>query len=251
METSVPTVFSRAAVVAKWRRSAVRAGARDGGRFLIDAIEEDILERLAFMRFEPQRVLAVGAGKGQLFPALSAPDAAIRSEPLGAIDEEFPLDVGGYDLIVHLLGLGMVNDLPGALVHFRTALAPGGLFLASFPGSGSLPVLRGIIARADGERGVPRMHPLVGSREGAALLQRAGFTRQVVDSYTLDVRYSSLETLVEDLRDHGLTRSLATPSPPLSRSGLLRAREAFDTLRDEDGKVAEQYEILTLTGWKT
>ena len=94
------------------------------------------------------------------------------------------------------------------------------------------------------------MHPLVDNRAGSALLERAGFARQVVDSYPLKVRFPSLRQLVSDLRDHGITRSIASPVPPLSKEWLIRAENAFDTLREADGKVTETFEILVLTGWR-
>ena len=121
--------------------------------------------------------------------------------------------------------------------------------MAAFPGSGSLPQLRKIVLAADGERPAARMHPLVDNRAGTALLERAGFKRQVVDTYPIRVAYSSFERLISDLRDHGLTRSLTSSVPSLSRDWLARANAEFDAMRGEDGKVTETFEILTLTGW--
>jgi hypothetical protein len=71
----------------------------------------------------------------------------------------------------------------------------------------------------------------------------------VVDSHTLSVRYRSFEQLISDLRDHGLTSSLQRGSPPFTRNGLQRARDAFDGMRDAEGKVTETFEMMTLTGW--
>ena len=69
-------------------------------------------------------------------------------------------------------------------------------------------------------------------------------------SHTLTVRYSSLETLVGDLRAQGVNSVLADAPPPVTRAGLERARAAFDGLREDDGKVSETLELLTLTGWR-
>jgi len=55
---------------------------------------------------------------------------------------------------------------------------------------------------------------------------------------------------VNDLRDHGITRSLNSPVPTLTRDWLGRAEAAFDQLREDDGKVVETFEILVLTGWR-
>ena len=194
------------------------------------------------MRFEAESALVIGDTAGAL--------SFGKQAPLGSFDEEVPGAFEAYDLVAHILGLGVVNDLPGALIHARNSLREGGLFMAGLPGAGSLPALRQIALEADGDKPAARMHPLVDNRAGTALLERAGFARQVVDSYPLKVRFSSLDQLVSDLRDHGLTRSLNTPVPPLTREWLARARAAFDSMREDDGKVTETFEILILTGWR-
>ena len=79
---------------------------------------------------------------------------------------------------------------------------------------------------------------------------RAGFARQVADSFTLRVRYPSLDRLVADLRAQALTNVLTSVPPPLSREALERARTAFFETADTDGRVTELFEIITLTGWK-
>jgi len=65
-----------------------------------------------------------------------------------------------------------VDDLPGALVHIRRALAPDGLAIMSWCGAGSVPALRAAMVAADGERPAARIHPQVDVRAGGDLLQR-------------------------------------------------------------------------------
>ena len=250
MSSAPPTIFSRTQSAAKWDRSRDRQRLHGGAAYLSDTIADDILDRLEFMRFEPSKVLVVGDATLRLSKALTEKGADGRAGHLGKFDEEQPGPSQEFDLIVHLMGLGHVNDLPGALIHARNALKDGGLFIAGFPGAGSLPVLRQLALAADGERPAARMHPMVDNRAGTALLERAGFSRQVVDSFPIRVRFPSLDRMISDLRDQGLTRSLASPAPPLSRAGWERAKKLFESLREEDGKVVETFEILTLTGWR-
>ncbi len=211
---------------------------------------EDIIERLEFMRAEPKDALVIGDTTGKLADWLAQRGHVGKCVDFGSFDEAEPWRNGNFDLIVHLMGLGHVNDLPGALLHARSALADGGVLIAPFPGAGSLPTLRQIMLAADGERPAARMHPLVDNQAGAALLQRAGFSRQVVDSFAIKVRFGSLRRMIEDLRDHGLTSALAIEPQPLSKEALGRANDAFDALRDDTGKVSETVEILTLTAWR-
>ncbi len=246
----VPHIFERQRASAKWTRARARQRLNGGATYLSDTIADDVIERLEFMRFEPGSARVVGDASGGLSAHFLSKGTTAETGLLGEFDEEGIGPLGEFDFIGYLLGLGMVNDLPGALIRARNELKSGGLLIASFPGAGSLPTLRQITLAADDDRPAARIHPQVDSRAGSALLERAGFARQVVDTYPIKVRFSSLERLVNDLRDHGLTSSLASPAPPLTLTSLERARAAFDQLREDDGKVTETFEILVLTGWR-
>lgn len=250
-QPEVPTIFSRASRSLRDQRAAARQrGGERSARWLLDAMVEDVLERLAFVRMTPERAWIAGDLTGALEQALAAQGAEVTAPAPAELDEERPLAGGPFDLVISLARLDSVNDLPGALLHFRNALAPGGLMLAVLIGAGSLPALRHAMLAADGERPAPRIHPQVDSRAATALLERAGFSRQVVDSHALTVRYGALATLVADLRDQGLTGVLERRGPPLGQAALARARAAFAELAEADGKVPERFELLTLTGWR-
>ena len=215
-------------------------------RYLLADMIEDLLDRLSFLRVEPARALVIGDWTGSFeLPGVET----LRAEPADGFDEERPFPFGGFDLIVSLATLDTVNDLPGALIHIRDALAPGGLMIASFAGAGSLPQLRAAMLAADGDRPSPRLHPQVDVRAGGQLLQRAGFADPVIDSRSLDVGFRSLDRLVDDLRAQGLGNVLARPGPPLGKAALARAREAF-VEAGHDGRTVERFEIVTLSGWK-
>jgi SAM-dependent methyltransferase len=248
MAASPPTIFSPARRAAARQRIARLQQRADAPRFVIEDILEDTLERLAFLRHEPERALVIGDWTGDLAKALRRQGAeAIEAEPGAGFDEERPYPFAGFDFVASVATLDTVNDLPGALIHIRKALAPGARAIASFVGAGSLPVLRRIMQAADGERPAARVHPMVDVRAGAQLLQRAGWADPVADSRTLRVSYRSLDRLVADLRAQGLGNVLASPAP-LAKAGLERAREAFAAEADEQGRVVESFEILTLSG---
>lgn len=251
METrSPPRIFSRPRRITGLRRALVRQSQRDAARYIMDDMVEDVLERLEFMRLSPARVLVIGDWTGTLALSLRGNGAKVEETDVRQLDEEAPLPSGPYELIVSLASLERVNDLPGALLHLRAALAKDGILIASLIGAGSLPNLRRAMIAAEPDRPAPRMHPLVDNAAASALMQRALFRRQVVDSRTLEVAFSSLDRLVSDLRDQGLTSSLSTQAPPLSRAALERARTAFLEGAGKQRRVTEAFEILTLTGWK-
>ena len=239
-----PVIFAPARRLAVRRRMLRAQRDPQAPRYLLDDMIADVIERIAFLRHTPHRVLTIG-DLGELGVQLDSPDCEVTAlDPAAGFDQEAPFPVGVFDTVISLGTLDTANDLPGALIHLRAALAPGGLVLASFVGAGSLPQLRAAMLAADGERPAPRLHPAVDVRGGGQLLQRAGWGDPVVDSRSLAVRYSSLASLIADLRAQGLSNCLARSGPPLTRAQLGIATEAFG-----NGTV-ESFEILTLTGWK-
>jgi len=219
----------------------------DAPRFLLDDMVEDVLERLAFLRHQPAKALVIGDWSAALAGALEAQGAAVTSAD-DELDLEAPYPFGGFDLIASLGVLHTVNDLPGALIHIRNALAPGGLAIASFIGAGSLEHLRSAMLAADGDRPAARMHPAVDVRAGGQLLQRVGWAKPVVDCHSIAASYASLDRLVADLRAQGLGNVLTSAGPALGKAALERARVAF---LDGAERVTERFEVLTLSGWRS
>lgn len=240
-----PRIFSPARRLAVRQRAERLQSGNGAARYLAEDMAEDLLERLAFLRHEPRSALVIGERSGRFAAALSASGCAVTmADHATGFAEELPYPQSGFDLIASCGTLDTVNDLPGALIHVRNALAPGGLALASFPGAGSLPALRAAMLAADGDRPAPRLHPMVDVRAGGQLLQRAGWADPVIDSRSLEVRFRSFDSLIADLRAQALSNVLVSPGPALSRQQLAIARAAFGT-----GTV-ERFEILTLSGWR-
>ena len=244
-----PVIFAPARRQAARRRMAGLQQLPDAPRYLAQDMADDVLDRIGFLRHQPARSLVIGDDAGLLGPVLLAAGSDVTNADPLTLDEEAPYPFGGFDLIASLGTLDTLNDLVGALLHLRAALAPGGLLLASFVGAGSLPVLRAAMLAADGERPAPRLHPAVDVRAGGQLLQRTGFADPVIDSRTLAVSFTALERLVADLRAQGLGNVLARPGPPLTKASWQRAVAAFDA-QMEDGRVTEEIQIITLSGWR-
>jgi len=245
MSQTPPRIFSPQRRIAQRHRAQRLQQHPDAARYLIDDMVEDVTERLAFLRHAPHRALVIGEWTGALAAAMRAQGAEVAcADPGSGFAEETPFPDTGFDFIASLGTLDTVNDLPGALIHIRNALAPGGLAIASFIGAGSLPQLRAAMLAADGDRPAPRLHPAVDVRAGGQLLQRAGWADPVVDGRSLDVRFSSLASLIADLRAQALANVLSRPGPALTKSQFSIAKQQFET-----GTI-ERFEILTLSGWK-
>ena len=187
----------------------------------------------------------------------AVPTMAARDEhtPIVVADEErLPFRDASLDLVVSGLTLQFVNDLPGALVQIRRALKPDGLFLAALIGGDSLTELRQAFAGAEAEieGGVsPRVAPFADVRTVGALLQRAGFALPVADVDRVTVRYSSVFSLMHDLRGMGATNVLRERRrQPLRRATLLRMAQLYaEKFADPDGKLRATFDIVWLSGW--
>ena len=248
MATAPPTIFSQVRKLARRRRAEAIYDRYESEIFLIEHMADDIFERLSFMRHEGHKVLIDGLGDhlvGELPWDHPAEFHYVEEQDL---DQPSSHIAGTFDLVASVGTLDKLNDLPGALIQMRELLAPGGVVIASFVGGASLPKLRRAMFEAEPDRPAARMHPLVDPRSCPQLLGRAGWKDPVVDSYALTVRYGSLDRLVQDLRFHAMGSVLANPAPPLTREGRERARAAFLAQADDDGKVSETFEIITLTG---
>ena len=103
---------------------------------------------------------------------------------------------------------------------------------------------------AEGGDASPRIHPQIDVRAAGDLLARAGFALPVVDRETVDgaLRVAG-RSWSRDLRAMGATNILAARSRrPFGRLGLAAAAADF-AARRADGKTAERFEIVHLSGW--
>jgi SAM-dependent methyltransferase len=250
-----PDIFDRRLVALRRARAAVRVEAVAP---VLEAAAELLLDRLDDTTRRFTRALDVG-GRGAVAPKLRArgipfivsmdlaPEMAARAGGLAlAGDEEWlPFAPASFDLIVASLSLHWVNDLPGALIQLRRALAPDGLLLASLPGLGTLHGLREALQAAEAElRGgiSPRVSPFPELRDLAGLLQRAGFALPVADQERLSLAWRTPIGLVQDLRAAGEGNAIRARDPRTPPRALFPA--AFARM-----PLAMEAPLLVMTGW--
>ncbi len=255
-----PQLFDREARRQRRARAARTIGGAD---YLHRRAGDELLERLDLVTRSFTAAAVIGALGHDLAPALRARGTAVLIVDHGfgaaaggvqADEDRLPIADGSVDLVIALGTLDTVNDLPGALLLIRRALAPGGLFLGALSGAGSLPRLRAAMMAADeaeGRGAAPRLHPQVDVRSLGDLLLRAGFVQPVVDGDSVDILFPSLAALVADLRATGAGNVLAARSRvPIGRRGLGAARASFAAAAGSDGRTTERAELLYLTAWK-
>lgn len=254
---SVPEIFDRRRRRARRDRAARDFAAHD---FLHARMADELLDRLDAVQRPFATALDLGCLDGRIGRALRQRGIACHAADPGygfaraaggvqCDEDRLPFADASFDLVTAAGGLDSVNDLPGALVLIRRALRPDGLFMGAMIGAGSLPRLRAALLASDPDRAVARIHPQVDVRSAGDLLARAGFALPVADGERVTVRYSSLFSVLADLRGTGASNVLAGAVLPLGRAALARAAAAFESFADPDGKTAETIEIVHLLGW--
>jgi SAM-dependent methyltransferase len=259
-------LFDRKLLRERRARFANEVAARET---LLAHVAREISERIALMLRSFPLALDLGAYHGLVgrsasqLPSVGAmiyaesvfAFAALCPRPSLVCDEDLlPFREASLNLVVSGLALHRVNDLPGALIQIRRALAPDGLFMAAVLGAGALVELRRVLLEAEAETksgASPRVAPFGDVREYGALLQRAGFGLPVADAETLTVPYPSPRELMREIRALGGGNVLLTRSRrPLARKTLERAENLYRERHSlPGGSVSATFEIVYLSGW--
>jgi len=259
MVTTPPRIFDRPLTAR--RLAARRTGSPD---FITDLVIADLADRLDPVTRTISKALIMGpdaevlpdSGRTANGPFTYQRQATLLDPPGGTAlnPDHLELPDSGYDLIVSLMDLQLINDVPGFLTQIRHHLVPDGLFMAAALGGDTLTELRSAWLTADAAHSggaAARVAPFIDIRDAGALLQRAGFALPVTDLETHTVRYADPLALMNELRAFGASNPLSDrPSQPVSRSLLLKAATAYqDQAADPDGRVRATLEIVWMTGW--
>lgn len=270
---TAPTDLDPTALRSQARRRA-RAATPD---FLRAEVERVMLEKLAPVRLEPQRVLDARCAPGasllplkqrfpgadllgfdasgaaladvarRLAPARSGLLARLRRlrEPsvatlVAADPEQLPLAPASVDLIWSTLALHRSARPEAQIAEWYRVLRPQGLLCFSCLGVDTLRELRPLGARM---MEFPDMHDI------GDLLVSQGFAEPVMDTERLRVTWRNAETLLAEVRAwggnalKGRFRGLLTPRH--RREWLA----AIETLRGDDGLIGLSVEIIYGHAW--
>jgi SAM-dependent methyltransferase len=173
----------------------------------------------------------------------------------GGLDpERLTLPKTGYDLIVSVFDLQVVNDVVGFLARARQHLAPDGLFIAAAIGGDSLQELRHAFLAAEAALSggaFARVAPFIPLADAGGLLQRAGLALPVTDIETHTVRYANPIALMQEIRALGASNPLAERPGRMMTPGLLAAAAAAyaEQFSDPDGRIRATLEIIWMSGW--
>jgi len=260
------------------RRSFARAAAGyDQSAFLAREIDRRMLDRLDYVRIEPQRILDLGCATGasltalreryrdaqllaadfcepmlragrqqktllaRLMPFLKPQSAAL----LAADAERLPLAAGSLGLIWSNLLLYWLDEPRPAFREAQRTLEVGGLFMFSTFGPDTLRELAGCFG--DGAAHTQRftdMHDL------GDMLVECGFVDPVMDMEVLTLTYHSVDDLVAELRAAGERCAMHGRRQALAGRGVWeRVRAAYAQLA-QDGRIPATFEVVYGHAWK-
>jgi malonyl-CoA O-methyltransferase len=252
------------------RRAFERASrSYDRAALLQTEVRRRLLERLEYVKLEPDLIVDAGCGTGHAsrdlkrrFPratviALDIATGMLREaahqqgwrrrfERVCADAQRMPLADASVDLIFSNLMLQWCDVPDTALREFQRVLKPRGLLTFSTFGPDTLMELRAAWAAADERPHVSRfidMHDL-----GDALV-RARLAEPVLDVERFTLTYDTAVALMRDLKAIGAQNATAgRPAGLTGRATFAAVTDAYERFR-VDGRLPATYEVVLGQAW--
>ncbi|WP_296809159.1 malonyl-ACP O-methyltransferase BioC [Thiocapsa sp.] len=232
-------------------------------------IADRLLERLDYVRLEPERVLDLGAGTGYAVDALHrryrkarvialdfAHGMLLQARRRGrwlrrplclcADAESLPLADGAVDLIVSNATFQWCNGLDRTFAECLRVLRPGGLLMFTTFGPDTLKELRQAWARVDG---ASHVSPFLDMHDVGDALVRARFADPVMDTERMTLTYPAVRDLMNDLKILGAGNATADRPRGLTGRARLAALDAAYENHRSDGRLPASYEVVYGQAW--
>jgi malonyl-CoA O-methyltransferase len=261
------------------RRNFARAAASyDSAAVLQREVGSRMLERLDYMRVEPQRVLDLGCGTGASLTALherypkaqligaDLSDAMLvagrgqrsrlrwllpflrgNKTPLVAADAAaLPFKSGSTSMLWSNLMLHWLDDPLPVFREMHRVLEVDGLLMFSTFGPDTLKELRNSFG--DGYVHTQRFGDM---HDFGDMLIECGFADPVMDMEVLTMTYASLDDLFRDLRQSGAACAMqARRHSLMGRAAWQEMRIAYEKLAHA-GRLPATFEVIYGHAWKT
>lgn len=274
MHPATPPAF---ALDAARVRQCFEAGAArlPGQDFLARESASRMAERLPYIRHSPQRILDLGCGHGPDLPLLTQqypqadclglditlpllrharPQTSIwqrllprQAGPalLCADASKLPLASASVDMVWSNLLLHWLPDPAPALRELQRVMRSGGLLMFATLGPDTFSELRQALPGA-------HLHQFIDMHDLGDALVQAGFAEPVMDMQRITLTYPDVDSLLRELRAASAGNARGDRPRGLGRRGDWQtARQALETRRQPDGRLALSVELVFGHAWRT
>ncbi|MCB1773964.1 MAG: malonyl-ACP O-methyltransferase BioC [Gammaproteobacteria bacterium] len=229
-----------------------------------------MVERLDYMRIEPESILDIGCGTGltterllRRFPRarVFALDFALpmlartkrRGRWLrrpacvcGDLDH-LPVAAQSVDLVFANASLQWSANPAAALRDIARAVKPGGLLIFSSFGPGTLRELRTAWSEVDGH---PHVHTFIDMHDYGDMLTASGLADPIMDVERMTLTYAEVGQLMREIKVIGAgNASVGRGRGLVGRERMARLHAAYERFRDADGRLPASYEIVHGHAW--
>ena len=242
----------------------------DSAAILPQEVQKRLIERLQYMRHQPETIIDLGCGTGLAVRYLQKtyPGARVYAVDLAeqmarrarsnyrllskrrvvvADMENLPFASRSFDLVFSSLALPWCNDLKQTLSEFARIARPGALLLFASFGPATLRELGASWQTVDA---YPHVHRFIDMHDVGDAMMAAGFAQPVVDAETIRMEYRDFTGVLDDLRRSGASNADVGRRRGLTTPAHLRAVEA--SYREQgfaDDRFVASYEIVYGHAW--
>jgi malonyl-CoA O-methyltransferase len=242
----------------------------DNAAILPEELLNRLLQRLQYIRHQPETIIDIGCGTGMgvsglqkayprarvcavdiayemLLQARSSFRLLSKKRLVTADMERLPFAAQAFDLVFSSLAMQWSNDLGATLREFARVSRPGALLMFSSFGPGTLQELAASWQAFDAH---PHVHRFVDMHDVGDAMLAAGFAQPVVDAETIRMEYRDFRSLLDDLKNTGSSnadvsrrRGLMTPAK------LRRLEQSYREHGFDNNKFVASYEVVYGHAW--
>jgi len=242
----------------------------DNAAILHKEVLNRLLQRLPYIRHQPQTIVDIGCGTGRGVSGLQktypgarvyaldiAHEMSLRASrryrfwskprPVTADMEQLPFKSRSFDLVFSSLALQWSNNLGDTLAEFARVARPEGLLMFASFGPGTLTELD---ASWRALENYPHVQQFVDMHNVGDALLAVGFTQPVVDAEIIRMEYDDLRALLDDLKNTGERNADINRRRGLMTPARLRSLErSYREFGFENGKFIASYEVVYGHAW--